>query len=177
MVGSVECRASWKSFESKGRLALFCFAQKRGRNIPSLPIVRNHGDGFAIVFGNDARDHGVAFGLKRNSFANAKFQHIRMRTYFMQKPQARDDAIVEVDKFGFRQLVDVDGHVGNGLGEIKLWHIWQRALREKYFRAKMERHAEICKPIFLSKHKTSGREIQNRGEYGGEKRTTDCAEI
>jgi len=48
--------------------------------------------------------------LKRNPLAYAEVEHVRVGAHLAEKPQARHDAIVQIDQLGFRQCVDVNRH-------------------------------------------------------------------
>ncbi|MCK7490964.1 MAG: hypothetical protein MZW92_03570 [Comamonadaceae bacterium] len=54
----------------------------------------------------------ATLGLKGHLFADAEVEHVRMSAHLMQELQPRDDAVVQIDEFGFSQLVDVDRHGG-----------------------------------------------------------------
>jgi len=48
--------------------------------------------------------------LELDSVTNRELQHARVRPHLVEKPQALDDAMIEVSQFRFREFVDVDLH-------------------------------------------------------------------
>jgi hypothetical protein len=78
------------------------------RHVPSLSILGNDRNGLAIVFDQDT-DHGRAtVRLKGNAVANAEFEHPVVGAELVQHPQPLDNTVIEVNKFRFTELVDVD---------------------------------------------------------------------
>jgi hypothetical protein len=53
----------------------------------------------------------MALGLKRNPLTDAEIEHLGVSAHLAEELQARHDAIVKVDEFGLRQLVDVNRHI------------------------------------------------------------------
>ena len=58
---------------------------------------------------------GCPSWLKRHAFADTEIEHVCVRAHLLQESQARDDAVVEIDEFGFGQFVDVYRHWGEHL--------------------------------------------------------------
>lgn len=90
-----------------GRLQL---AQEDRRDVPLLAGLGDQGDGLAAVLGDDAEEHRVTFGLEGHLLADAEVEHAGVQLHLVQELQPRDDAVVQLDEFGFREGVDVDGH-------------------------------------------------------------------
>jgi hypothetical protein len=51
--------------------------------------------------------------MKRQALADAKLEHARVRVHRSQKPQPGHDSVVQINQFGFAQLVDIDRHSGS----------------------------------------------------------------
>lgn len=52
----------------------------------------------------------MPFGLECHMLAQTEFEHGRVSPYLLKKPQASNDAVVQIDQLGFGQFVDVDCH-------------------------------------------------------------------
>ena len=46
--------------------------------------------------------------MKANSVADTEFEHSGMRSHLLEETQAFDNPVVQVNKFGFTQPVDID---------------------------------------------------------------------
>ena len=75
-----------------------------------LPILGYHGNRLAVVLRDDAKQDRMPIRLKRDLFTKAELQHRRVRAHLMQKPEPRDDPVVQVNQCGLGQSVDVDWH-------------------------------------------------------------------
>lgn len=84
--------------------------QEVWRNVPTLSGRRDDGNRLFVVARENANDHHATLGLKRDAVPDFEVQHPLVRSRLMQESQALDDAVVEVDEFGFGEAVDVNSH-------------------------------------------------------------------
>src|SRR3712207_5042115 len=83
-----------------------------GRNVPLLPRVGVHRHGLLVVARQHALKPTLAGRLAGDTVPNLELQHLHMSAHLVEKTQARDDAVVEIDEFGLGQLVNIDRHRG-----------------------------------------------------------------
>ena len=69
-------------------------------------------DGFLVVANQCPGDPAEAVGIETDAVADREFQHGQVRPHLLTKSQALDNAAVEVDEFGFGELVDINAHGG-----------------------------------------------------------------
>src|SRR5439155_14559019 len=109
-----------------GREALRCvravsLPQKPRHDIPTLPDVRDDGNGLPVVAGQHTNHDRMAFWLKGDSISDLELEHFAVRAHLVQEPQALDNPIVQVDEFRLGELVDVDLHVRSHGRPSPLW--------------------------------------------------------
>ena len=85
-------------------------AQELRRHIPLPAVAGDDRHRLFVVARQHAFDLPLAWRLERDPVTDLEFQHLRVCTHLMKKAEARNDAMVEVDEFGFRHFVDVDLH-------------------------------------------------------------------
>jgi hypothetical protein len=93
-------------------------AEKGRGYVPLTTIIRDDRHGFLVVACQHALDLSVARRLKGNPITDSELQHFRMRAHLGEKPQARDDAMVEINEFRLGQLIDIDLHRMPRRGQI-----------------------------------------------------------
>ena len=84
--------------------------RKIGRYVPLTTIIGDDRHGFLVVACQHAFNLPAARRLKGNPVTDSELQHFRMRVHLGKKPQARDDAVVEINEFRLGQLIDIDLH-------------------------------------------------------------------
>src|SRR5271155_2496576 len=92
------------SYRSSSCLRLL---EKLWCHVPALAIICDDADSFFVIARNHARHRRTSVWVKRNSLADPEFQHARVCIQLSQEPKPCHDAVVEIDQFGLRQLVDV----------------------------------------------------------------------
>jgi hypothetical protein len=75
----------------------------------------NDGDRFLVVFGDYSMKNRSIAGLKADLFSNRKFQHGHMGSHALKKAKPFDDSIVQIDQFGFAELINIDFHFSTSL--------------------------------------------------------------
>lgn len=50
----------------------------------------------------------MPFRLERHAFADTELKHGGVGAHFLEELEACQDAVVQIDQFGFGQLVDID---------------------------------------------------------------------
>ena len=85
-------------------------AEDSGRDVPPLPGVGDHRHGLLVVARQHALELTLAGRLEGDPVTNLELQHLHMSAHLVEKAQALDDAVVEIDKLGLGQLVNVDLH-------------------------------------------------------------------
>jgi hypothetical protein len=51
-------------------------------------------------------------GLEGDPISDLELHHLHMGPHLLEKAQARDDAVIEVNEFGLGQLVNINLHGG-----------------------------------------------------------------
>ena len=93
-----------------GDVARFQRAKKVRRDVPPVTGIRQHADRFPVV-AHQRTDHDPALVRReRHAVADRKRQQGGVRSQRVKDPQALDDAPVQVDPFGFGQMIEIDGH-------------------------------------------------------------------
>ena len=83
-----------------------------GRDVPLLPSVGDHRHSLLVVARQHALKTTLAGRLEGDTVSNPEFHHLYMSAHLVEKTQALDDAVVEIDEFGLGQLVNIDRHRG-----------------------------------------------------------------
>lgn len=93
-------------------LAVLCRsrAKKARSHGPSLAIVRENGDRFFVVADNYTNDWTASVWLKRDAIADAEAKHTCVSPRMLHKTQPLNNPIVEINKLGFSEFVDIDEH-------------------------------------------------------------------
>jgi len=86
-------------------------AQELRGNVPPLAGVGNHCHRLLIVPGDHSHLELMAGGLKFDPLSDPELEHLHVGAHLMNKPKPLNDAVVEIDQFGFAKIVDVDLHV------------------------------------------------------------------
>jgi hypothetical protein len=84
------------------------FSEEIRGYVPLPAIVGSDRDRLLVVAGQRPLQRTVCRGLEHNPIADPELQHLGMRPHLAKEPQARDDAMIEVDKLGLAQPVNVD---------------------------------------------------------------------
>src|SRR3954453_14595779 len=90
-----------------------------------MAVIGDYGNRLAIVARQHALNWAAPVRLEGDPLANPEFEHVRVGADVLQQTKALDDPMVEVDKFGFRQPVNVDHHAAppsalNGISTLQL---------------------------------------------------------
>src|SRR4051794_7891277 len=75
-----------------------------------MAVIGDYGSRLAIVARQHALNRAAPVRLEGDPLANPELEHVRVGADVLQQTKALDDPMVEVDQFGFRQLVNVDHH-------------------------------------------------------------------
>lgn len=75
---------------------------------PSHAVFRNYGDALFVISGQYSRDFRMAGRVKSHFFSNAEVHHRRMGPHLPQKPQARDDLVIQLYEFLLGKAVNID---------------------------------------------------------------------
>src|SRR4051794_21395384 len=75
-----------------------------------MAVIGDYGNRLAIVARQHALNRAAPVRLEGDPLANLELEHVRVGADVLQQTKALDDAMVEIDQFGFRQLVNVDHH-------------------------------------------------------------------
>jgi hypothetical protein len=79
-------------------------------DIPTFAAFGDDRNSFPVVPREYANQHGSTFWLKRDAVADPEVKHARVGACLIQEPQAFDNAVVEINQFLLREVVDVNGH-------------------------------------------------------------------
>ena len=90
-----------------------------------MAVIGDYGNRLAIVARQHALNRAAPIRLEGDPLANAELEHVRVGADVLQQTKALDDPMIEVDQFGFRQLVNVDHHEAspsalNGVSTLQL---------------------------------------------------------
>ena len=90
-----------------------------------MAVIGDYGNRLAIVARQHALNRAAPVRLEGDPLANAELEHVRVGADVLQQTKALDDPMIEVDQFGFRQLVNVDHHEAspsalNGVSTLQL---------------------------------------------------------
>src|SRR5450755_1098994 len=80
------------------------------RHVPAMTVVRDDAHRLFVVASDHPRHGRASIRMKRDSLADAKFEHGRVRVDLPQKPQPRHDTVIEVDQLRHPLLVDINRH-------------------------------------------------------------------
>jgi hypothetical protein len=83
-------------------------AQQTWCDIPLASVIRDDCHGLLIVAGEQTFDQTVLARVKADFVADTEFEHSGMRSHLLEETQAFDNPVVQVNKFGFTQPVDID---------------------------------------------------------------------
>jgi hypothetical protein len=73
-----------------------------------MAVVCNHGDGLLVIASQNSAHRRWTLGFKCNAIADTKLQHGFVGTHLTNESEALHDAVVQVDEFGFVQIINVD---------------------------------------------------------------------
>src|SRR6478752_4378160 len=90
-----------------------------------MAVIGDYGNRLTIVARQHAVNRAAPVRLEGDPLANAELEHVRVGADVLQQTKALDDPMIEVDQFGFRQLVNVDHHEAspsalNGVSTLQL---------------------------------------------------------
>src|SRR3954451_22624343 len=91
-------------------LGRYGLAEEGGGDIPLPPIIGDDRHGLLVVACQHTLDRPMPRGLEADPIPNLELQHLHMGSHLLEKAQARNDAVVEVDELGLAQPVNVDLH-------------------------------------------------------------------
>src|SRR3954452_331365 len=75
-----------------------------------MAVIGDYSNRLTIVARQHALNRAAPVRLEGNPLANPELEHVRVGADVLQQTETLDDAMVEVDQFGFRQPVNVDHH-------------------------------------------------------------------
>lgn len=75
-----------------------------------MTIASQDADRFLVVPHQGAHQSPAIVSIKRDAVADRELQHRGVCPHLLKKIQALDDSAVEVDQFGFSQVINSDGH-------------------------------------------------------------------
>jgi len=87
--------------------------------------------GLLVVSRQHSDNERMTIRLKLDSVTNRELQHASVRAHLMEKPQTLDDTVIEVDQFRFRELVDVDLHLSDGVRPRSVMYDAQRYVQRR----------------------------------------------
>src|SRR4051794_3376012 len=110
-----------------------------------MAVIGDYGSRLAIVARQHALNRAAPVRLEGDPLANPELEHVRVGADVLQQTKALDDPMVEVDQFGFRQLVNVDHHEAspsalNGVSTLQL----PTGKRKPHPRASVTRSVMSC---------------------------------
>src|SRR3954466_12198772 len=89
-------------------------AEEGGGDVPLPSLVGDDRHGLLVVARQHALDRPLSRRLEADPIADLELQHLHMGSHLVEKAQARNDAVVEVDELGLAQLVDINPHRDGG---------------------------------------------------------------
>ena len=90
--------------------------QKVWRYVPLTSVVGDDRYCLFVIARQHTLDPGPSLRLEGDTVTDLELKHLDVRPRLIEKAQALDNPMVEVDEFGFGQFVDVDLHQPSALG-------------------------------------------------------------
>jgi hypothetical protein len=88
--------------------AWFSQTQQARRHVPPTTVVRDHSDRLFVIASQESEHRSSTLTLECNAIADAEFQHGFVGVRLTQESEALHDAMIQVYKFGFGQMIYVD---------------------------------------------------------------------
>jgi hypothetical protein len=88
-----------------------------------MAVIGNHGNGLLVIASQNPQHRISILTFECNAIAYVKLQHGVVRTQLMNQPEALHDAVIQIDEFGFGQLIYVDAihiHLSGGQDSVEL---------------------------------------------------------